>query len=99
MCSTLKAPSLDKLSVDIIFTVFIQEDTPSPPALSFKIEQNYFENNINDDGNNFVLDDGFYSRTIQQDQLVLAFDTTDDGKLFHRLLVDLSSKIFFSYHA
>ena len=48
--------------------------------MTFKIEQEYFENNISDDDNNFVLADGFYSRTIQQDELVLAFDTTDDGK-------------------
>ena len=73
--------------VDIIITVFlIQEDSPSPPALSFKIEQNYFENNINNDENNFLLADGFYYRTISQDELVLAFDTSDDGKLYRQWL-------------
>lgn len=97
MCSTFKTPSLDNVLLTLFKPFFIQEDTPSPPALSFKIEQNYFENNINDDDNNFVLADGFYSRTIQQDGLVLAFDTTDDGKLNQRLMVD--SKKLFSYHA
>ena len=59
----------------------IQDGTP---ALTFKIEQEYFENNITDDDDNFDQDDdGFYSRTIQQDELTLAFDDTDDG-YFHR---------------
>ena len=49
------------------------------PALTFKIEQEYFENNISDEDNDFVLADGFYSRSIQQDELVLAFHATDDG--------------------
>ena len=48
--------------------------------MTFKIEQEYFENNITDDDDNFVLADGFYSRTILQDELTLAFDDTDDGK-------------------
>ena len=56
------------------------------PALTFKIEQEYFENNISDDDDNFDLADGFYSRTIQQDELTLAFDDTDDG-YFHRRLI------------
>ena len=51
------------------------------PALTFKIAEDYFENNITDEENNFNLADGFYSRTIPQDDLVLAFDSTDDGKL------------------
>ena len=55
----------------------IQDATP---ALTFKIEQEYFENNITDDDDNFVLADGFYSRTILQDELTLAFDDTDDGE-------------------
>ena len=54
------------------------------PALTFKIEQEYFENNISDDDNNFVLADGFYSRTIEQDELTLAFDDTDDGQFNRR---------------
>ena len=54
--------------------------------MTFKIEQEYFENNISDDDDNFDLADGFYSRTIQQDELTLAFDDTDDG-YFHRRLI------------
>ena len=50
------------------------------PALTFKIAQDFFENNLNGEESNFVLSDGFYSRTIEQDDLVLAFDTTDDGE-------------------
>ena len=57
------------------------------PALTFKIEQEYFENNISDDDDNFNLADGFYSRTIQQDELTLAFDDTDDGYFHHRLII------------
>ena len=62
----------------------IQDGTP---ALTFKIEQEYFENNINDDDDNFDFADGFYSRTIQQDELTLAFDDTDDGCSHHRLII------------
>ena len=51
--------------------------------MTFKIRQDYFENNISDEDDDFVLADGFYSRTIQQDELTLAFDDTDDGQ-FHR---------------
>ena len=54
------------------------------PALTFKIEQEYFENNISDEENNFVLADGFYSRTVHQDDLTLAFDTTDDGEFYRQ---------------
>ena len=62
----------------------IQDGTP---ALTFKIEQEYFENNIIDDDDDFVQgDDGYYSRTILQDELTLAFDDTDDG-YFHRRLI------------
>ena len=39
---------------------------------------------MNDDDNNFTLADGFYSRTVQQDELVLAFDATEDGRFNHQ---------------
>ena len=58
-------------------TFCIQNNTP---ALTFKIAQDFFENNLNGEESNFELADGFYSRTIEQDDLVLAFDTTDDGE-------------------
>ena len=57
------------------------------PALTFKIEQEYFENNISDDDDNFDLADGFYSRTIQQDELTLAFNDTDDGYSHCRFII------------
>ena len=58
-------------------TVIFQDNTP---ALSFKISQEYFENNLIGEESNFELENGFYFRTIQQDDLVLDFDSTDDGK-------------------
>ena len=51
------------------------------PALTFRIAEDYFVNNLSDEEGNFALADGFYSRTIQQDDLTLAFDTSDDGEL------------------
>ena len=65
-------------SVLLINTTFCLKD--NTPALTFKIAQDFFENNLNGEESNFVLLDGFYSRTIEQDDLVLAFDTTDDGE-------------------
>ena len=55
--------------------------------MTFKIRQDYFENNISDEDDDFVLADGFYSRTIQQDELTLAFDDTDDGQFHRRLTI------------
>ena len=48
--------------------------------MTFKIAQDFFENNLHGEESNFELADGFYSRTIEQNDLVLAFDTTDDGE-------------------
>jgi len=48
--------------------------------LTFAIEQTYFENNLSDQINEFVLADGFYSRTVDENELEIGFDTDTDGK-------------------
>ena len=63
------------------FISFIQG---RPPALSFKIAQDYFENNLNDQADSYVLNNGFYERTIPEDELSLTFDSETDGKM-HKL--------------
>ena len=50
------------------------------PALTFAIEQTYFENNLSDQINDFVLADGFYSRTVADNELEIGFDDDTDGK-------------------
>lgn len=50
------------------------------PELSIKIAKDYFENNLSAAESNFDLADGFYSRSIPEDELELAFDTVNDGK-------------------
>ena len=49
--------------------------------MTFAIEQSYFENNLSDQINEFVLADGFYSRTIAENDLEVGFDADNDGKL------------------
>lgn len=52
-----------------------------PPALSFKIEESYFRNNLEDqDEALYQLVNGFYERTIPEDELTLEFDPNDDCK-------------------
>ena len=51
------------------------------PALSYQIEQSYFESNFNNDDNAYTLDGGYYTRTISETDtgLVLSWDDdTDD---------------------
>ena len=48
------------------------------PEISIKISQEYFENNLVDQDANFELADGFYSRSIPESELQLAFE--DDGE-------------------
>ena len=56
-----------------------------PPALTFRIAQEYFENNLSDEEDLYTFvpvdgpDGGFYDRTIHQDDLTLSFDTETDG--------------------
>ena len=65
--------------------------------MTFKIKQEYFENNIDDEDSNFVLADGFYSRTIQQDELILAFDETEDGQFHRRSIIGCFFFFKFNY--
>ena len=56
------------------------------PALTFGIAQAYFENNLSDQANDFTLTDGFYWRTIPENELELGFDNDTDGKLYQLML-------------
>ena len=48
------------------------------PALTLKIEEDYFENNLSgQDG--FNQDNGYYVKTINESDLEFEFSTTDDG--------------------
>ena len=51
------------------------------PALTLAIAQAYFENNLSGQTDDFIFANGFYSRTIPQNELVLGFDNDTDGKL------------------
>ena len=52
-----------------------------PPALSFKVAKDYFDNNLNgQSGYELDSDGAFYERTIPESELTLAFDTENDGK-------------------
>ena len=56
--------------------MFFQDNTP---ALTYKVAEDFFENNLNEERDNYEFSEGFYSRTIDQNELVLAFDAVDDG--------------------
>jgi len=59
------------------------------PALTFRISQAYFENNLSGQTNDFEFSDGFYSRTIPQNELELGFDNdTDDIVLSYTILTE-----------
>ena len=58
------------------------------PALTFGIAQAYFENNLSDQANDFTLTDGFYWRTIPENELELGFD---NGKLMPALMVNYTN--------
>ena len=65
--------------------------------MTFRIAEDYFVNNLSDEESNFALADGFYSRTIQQDDLTLAFDMVDDGELQNYF--SNRNNTSFSYHS
>ena len=52
------------------------------PALSLKIAQDYFENNLSDPDDQFQRNGDFYERTIGEDDLTLSFSDNADGKNF-----------------
>ena len=57
------------------------------PALTFRISQAFFENNLSGQSNDFVFVDGFYSKTIPQNELELGFDNDTDGKLYQVIFI------------
>ena len=48
--------------------------------MSFKIEQQYFEDNV-EDQNGFTLNNGFYEKTLTDSQLDLTFDASGESEL------------------
>ena len=68
------------------FILFVKE-----PAMSFKIEQQYFEDNV-EDQNGFTLNNGFYEKTLTDSQLDLIFDANGESKLILHSLNELSYK-------
>ena len=50
------------------------------PALSFRIAQAYFENNLSNTNEDYTLNNGFYERSIEESDLDFAFDDSNDRK-------------------
>ena len=48
--------------------------------MSFRIAQDYFENNLNDPNNDYSLNNGFYERTIEEADLDFTFGDSNDRK-------------------
>lgn len=47
------------------------------PALSVRFSQDYFDNNIDDPNDDFVLNGGYYERTIEESDLDFQFGEND----------------------
>ena len=63
-----------------------ENDNLRPPVLTFRIANEYFENNLEGqttDSYDFIdgPDGGYHERTIQQEDLALSFDTETDSIL------------------
>ena len=61
--------------------VVIEEVVIQRPALSLRILQSYFENNLSGQEDGFTLNNGYYERTIAGSELQMEFDEEDDRKL------------------
>ena len=61
--------------------VVIDEVVIQRPALSLKILQSYFENNLSGQEDGFELENGYYKRKIPGADLQMEFDEEDDRKL------------------
>ena len=48
------------------------------PALTYRIEQDYFETHFSNSASDYTLDGGYYTRTISQSDLVLGWDDDND---------------------
>lgn len=56
-----------------------ENEAERPPALSFRVEEGYFQNNLSDEDESlYQLVNGYFERTISQDELTLEFDSDDD---------------------
>ena len=60
--------------------VVIDEVVIQRPALSLRILQSYFENNLSGQEAGFTLNEGYYERTIAGADLQLEFDEEEDRK-------------------
>jgi hypothetical protein len=70
----------------------LNNDPTQAPALTYRIAESYFQNNLAGQESDYVLDGGFYTRTIPEADLTLEFGTNDagvDGKTIISLLVDI----------
>ena len=45
--------------------------------MSFRISQDYFENNLSDPNNDYTLNNGYYERTVEESDLDFAFGEND----------------------
>ena len=65
------------------YTISINLFQLRPPALTYRVAHEYFENNLSDQADLYTFvdgpDGGFHDRTIHQDDLTLSFDTETDG--------------------
>ena len=79
--------------------VVIEEVVIQRPALSLRILQSYFENNLSGQEDGFELENGYYKRKIPGADLQMEFDEEEDGKLakFYLLVFKSSSEIQLSY--
>ena len=55
------------------------------PALSFRVSQAYFESNLSNQNNLYLLENGFYERTIPEENLDFYFDAENERKLISLL--------------
>ena len=62
-------------------------------ALSLRILQSYFENNLSGQEADFTLNNGYYERTIAGSDLQMEFDEEDDRKLV-KFYIKCLEKIF-----
>lgn len=56
------------------------------PALTFAIAQDYYENNLSGQANDFTFANGFYWRIIPGNELELGLDNDIDGQLYQFIL-------------
>ena len=60
------------------------------PALTYKIAESYFQNHLSGQEADYVLENGYYTRTIPEADLTLEFGTNDAGVDGKRLKVSHS---------